>query len=293
MQKCGICQSIADVVGRKRGQLDNREFVLYQCPRCHYSFVGNPLLDFNKIYSEAYYRGYGVDSLVDYVYELEHPENTVRTYEWKGIVNIVKSLYLRPLNSDVHWLDYGCGNGGLVRYIRSTTACDAMGFDEGWVVDKATEMGIPIIRKKDLLATPARYDIVTAIEVLEHVETPLTVLQQIRNVLKPGGLFFYTTGNARVHRKDLINWAYFIPEIHISLYEPETLSLALKKTGFRSQILDKWYPAWIDIIRFKVLKNLHIRRPNAFEKAIPWELVGWLVNTVMKIDAHPIGWAGD
>jgi 2-polyprenyl-6-hydroxyphenyl methylase/3-demethylubiquinone-9 3-methyltransferase len=40
------------------------------------------------------------------------------------------------------------------------------------------------------------FDIVTAIEVLEHLYEPKRCIQAIYTVLRKGGIFFYTTGNA-------------------------------------------------------------------------------------------------
>lgn len=205
--------------------------------------------------------------------------------------NVIISIYPNPLTSQVRWLDYGCGNGGLVRYVRSSTACDITGYDEGWIVEKAIESGIPITRQKESLNSATKFDIITAIEVLEHVEDPINVLRDIRRLMKPGGLFFFTTGNAFPHRKNLLNWAYFLPEIHISLYEPKTMEIALEKAGFPSQLLEKLPLGWIDIIRFKFLKNLGIHQQKLFEKIIPWKWVSLLVNRFMQIAAHPIGWA--
>jgi cyclopropane fatty-acyl-phospholipid synthase-like methyltransferase len=79
-------------------------------------FVANPWTDYAKNYDEGYYRGGGADPWIDYVYELEHPEATVRQYEWRGIQRLVD--HLCPLTAETQWLDFGCGNGGLVRYVR-------------------------------------------------------------------------------------------------------------------------------------------------------------------------------
>ena len=69
MIRCKICQSQVQEVGKKTGYLDSREFILLHCGQCHFSFVANPRLDFEEIYSESYYRGKGADHYVDYVYE--------------------------------------------------------------------------------------------------------------------------------------------------------------------------------------------------------------------------------
>ena len=271
------------------GLADGRKYFLFRCANCHFSFVENPRTDYENIYSETYYRGAGIDPLVDYIYELEFPQKTVRVYEWDGILKTVQTLFPRPLDSKVRWLDYGCGNGGLVRYVHAATDCEIMGYDEGWVVEKAIEYGIPITRRKEQLES-AKYDIVTAIEVLEHVENPLAALKEIRNFLAPGGLFFFTTGNAQAHRKNLLDWSYFIPEIHISLYEPDTMKFALEKNRLRSFFPPSPPTGWSDIIRFKLLKNMKVRQVNWFEKMIPWKWITPIIDRFMKISAHPIGW---
>ena len=287
---CKICQSPAEEIGRKQSKIDLREFTLFHCPRCQFSFVGNPCQDFSSVYSEAYYLGKGVDPLVDYVYELEHINETIRVYEWKGILDVILSIYPVPLTSDVRWLDYGCGNGGLVRYVRSSIACDITGYDEGWIVEKAIDSGIPITRNKESLYSAPKFDIITAIEVLEHVEDPINVLREIRSLMKPGGLFFFTTGNAMPYRKNLLNWAYFLPDVHISLFESKTMEIALEKAGFRCQFLEPLPSGWIEIIRFKILKNLGLHRKNPIEKLIPWRWVSLLVNRFMQIAVYPVGW---
>jgi SAM-dependent methyltransferase len=288
---CKICQSPTEEIGRKKGKIDLREFVLFHCPLCNFSFVGNPRQDFSSVYSEAYYRGKGVDPLVNYMYELEHFDETIRVYEWRGILDVITSIYPNPLTSEVRWLDYGCGNGGLVRYVRSSNACDISGYDEGWIVEKAVESGIPVTRHKESLNSAMKFDIITAIEVLEHVEDPISVLREIRSIMRPGGLFFFTTRDSLPYRKNLLNWTYFRPDIHVSFYGSKNMEIALEKAGFRYLLLERLPSGWIDITRFKILKNLGIHRRNLLEKMIPWKWVSLLINKFMQIDLHPIAWA--
>ena len=47
-----------------------------RCTRCGYVFITNPWVEFAKIYDERYYAGRGPDPLLDYSYELEHPDRT-------------------------------------------------------------------------------------------------------------------------------------------------------------------------------------------------------------------------
>jgi cyclopropane fatty-acyl-phospholipid synthase-like methyltransferase len=137
------------------------------------------------IYSAEYYAGRGVDSLVDYLFELERPRATIRQHEWASILQVIQ--FLTVLGPGTQWLDFGCGNGGLVRYVRANSPCAIVGFEEGWIRDKAVARGIPIIDRVQLDAYVQTFDIVTAIEVLEHVIDPLAALTSIRRMLKPGG----------------------------------------------------------------------------------------------------------
>jgi SAM-dependent methyltransferase len=263
-------------------------FQVHRCPACGYAFVANPWDDFEKIYNEEYYRGRGPDPLVDYVFELEHPRETIRQFEWQGIVQAIGNLV--PLNPRTRWLDFGCGNGGLVRYCRETAACDAVGFEEGWISHRAAEHGIPILDSASLARARHSFDVVTAIEVIEHTINPLEVFQTIRGLLKPGGLFFLTTGNAEPFVQRLLDWPYILPEIHVSFFEPRTLHRALEKTGFRVAY-PGFCPGYEHIIKFKMLKNLRFHRRMAWLNVVPWRTLARICDARLKITALPIGWA--
>jgi SAM-dependent methyltransferase len=177
-----------------------------------------------------------------------------------------------------------------VRYVSNHSSCHIVGFEDGWIRNKAIDLKISMIDREQLDSRVHSFDIVTAIEVLEHVVEPLEVLKKIHRLLKPGGLFFYTTGNAQPLRTRLLSWKYLVPEIHVSFFEPETLAYALTRAGFYPEFKG-FLPGFTNIIRFKVLKNLHIRRPSLLEQVLPWRVLARIVDLRFKITAHPIGWA--
>jgi SAM-dependent methyltransferase len=285
---CPICGGPTGKIGSKLGVLKKRWFDLRRCTECAFSFVANPWTEYDQIYSEAYYRGQGADPLLDYMFELESSGETIRVYEWQGILDAVKSLV--RVDSSTRWLDFGCGNGGLVRYCQERQNCRIVGFEEGWIQDRLAALNIPHVDRAQLDALNGTFDVVTAIEVLEHVPDPLEVLRRIRALLKPGGLFFYTTGNAAPHRNRMMEWAYVAPEIHVSFFEPESLRQALVRCGFRPE--NRGYlPGFTHIFRFKILKNLRRRRRALWHQAVPWALVGRLADSHLRITAHPVAWA--
>lgn len=285
---CPVCQSATVDVGSKQSPWSGLTFALRRCSSCNFAFVANPRLDYEVLYDDDYYRGRGADPLVDYVDEIDNPETTIRRYEWQGIFRVVSGLV--PTGSDTHWLDYGCGVGGLVEFVRSQGVGHAVGFEQGWSVSRLAERGVPHLSADDLDASSGSFDVVTAIEVLEHTVDPVSELTRIRNLLRPGGLLFLTTGNAAPYRKDLAGWRYVMPDVHVSFFEPRSLAAALDKAGFESDVVG-YRRGWDDIIRFKVLKSLGVRHDSLLWKAIPWGVAARVVDLRLKPSAHPLGWA--
>ncbi len=285
---CRICGAASETLGQVHGKFSGRSYELRRCVSCRYSFIADPWTEFERIYDDRYYAGQGVDPMVDYRFELEQPERTVRRYEWEGITRVVDGL-LGGLDG-VRWLDFGCGNGGLVRYVLDHTSASACGFEEGSIVTDALQRGIPILSAEALTARDGQFDVVSAIEVLEHTLDPLVELRRIRRLLRPGGLLFLTTGNAGPYRSRMLKWPYVLPEIHISFFEPETLDYALHECGFE--------PAHIglgggfeQILKFKVLKNLRIRRRSRLTDLIPARPLAVAADHRVRLSRHPIGWA--
>lgn len=101
-------------------------------------------------------------------------------------------------------LDVGCG-GGILSESMARTGAHVKGID---LSDKALkvaqlhslESGIKIdyerIPVEELAARePASYDVVTCMEMLEHVPDPASIIQACASLVKPGGYVFFSTIN--------------------------------------------------------------------------------------------------
>jgi len=280
-----VCGSSATITDTVHSSFSGRDFELAHCPRCRYSFVVNPRTDFGALYDEEYYRGRGADPTVDYERELRDPR-TVRRYEWQAIVEIVR--HLRGPLDGLRWLDFGCGLGGFVRYGRER-GLNISGFDEGYAAERMHHESIPALSPAELDAAAGSFDVVTAIEVLEHLIDPMAALRRFAALLRPGGLLFLTTGNAEPFRGRLARWSYVQPDIHVGFFEPSTLATALRGVGLQPTFAG-YVPGFDSLLRYKILKNLRQKQRHAIERIVPWPLVARAVNRRYRVSAQPIAW---
>lgn len=101
-------------------------------------------------------------------------------------------------------LDLGCGGGilaeSLARAGATVTAIDLSAAQIEVARLHALESGLQIdyqlLASHDLAATrPASFDLITCMEMLEHVPDPEAILADCRRLLKPGGKLFLSTIN--------------------------------------------------------------------------------------------------
>jgi cyclopropane fatty-acyl-phospholipid synthase-like methyltransferase len=247
--------------------------------------VEDPRTDYWDLYDEDYYNGHGADALVHYHAEMTDPR-TIRQLEWSGIEELVGQLVeLKPTTS---WLDMGCGLGGLVRHLRARGYSDVHGFDEGYGSTWADAQGIPILSEEDLQSMTGRFEVITAIEVIEHIVDPMPFLRRATDLLAPGGVLFLTTGNVEMVRSSLDTWSYIVPDVHVSFFGPTSLRHAFECVGLGAEQVG--FRAGHDqIIRYKVLKNLRRTRQAGWHRIVPWKLASRAVDRVYGVSALPAG----
>lgn len=109
-------------------------------------------------------------------------------------------------------LDVGCGGGilseSLAKLGANVTGIDLA--DQSLAVAKlhAEQNGLTITYKKQTVEdlanqTPAQYDVITCMELLEHVPDPASIISACVKLLKPNGKLFLSTIN-RNHKARLL-----------------------------------------------------------------------------------------
>ena len=112
-----------------------------------------------------------------------------------------------------HLVDIGCGQGGLLRHIKSThPLLSLFGFKLSTSGVEATMRKVPSAQVSELdlfsestysILSPIRADIATCSEVLEHVPDPVEFVRRSREALVPGGHMIATVPGGPRTRFDI------------------------------------------------------------------------------------------
>jgi SAM-dependent methyltransferase len=134
-------------------------------------------------------------------------------------------------------LEIGCGNGSNLALLQQ----------QGWEVagQDIDPLAAQIATQKLGVAIDtspiesghfdaSSFDLVLTNHVLEHVESPVSVLSEAKRILRPGGLSLNFTPNAAsaAHRVFGKSWRGLEAPRHFSLLGPESGALALEQAGF-------------------------------------------------------------
>ncbi len=161
--------------------------------------------------------------------------------------NIVRS-YLRPLHK---WLgsmpsrdraiEIGCGHGAMLGALLNLGFTEVTGVEPSEdAVRQATDAVRPLIRREMFESarfSAASADLVCAFQVLDHFMDPASVLGDIWEVLKPGGICYVIVHNERALQVKLLGERSPIIDVsHIYYFNPTTLRSVFERANL--EVLD-------------------------------------------------------
>lgn len=154
---------------------------------------------------------------------------------------------VKPLDS-LSLLDIGCGGGLISEPLRRlgavVTGIDASGRNIGVANYHAEQSGLTIDYRnstaEETAASGEKYDIVLALEIIEHVADVDMFLLTLHNLVKPGGLLFISTLNrtlksllmAKIGAEYILRWLPVGTHDWRKFLEPAEIILPLINYGF-------------------------------------------------------------
>ena len=158
-------------------------------------------------------------------------------------------------------LDIGCGAGEWLLAARSA-GWEAVGADpDPEAVEQARQIGLAVrAGSTEAWADQAgTFEAVTMNHVIEHVHDPNQALEEVFDLLRPGGQLFIETPNvdALTHAAYGENWRGLEPPRHLILFTRKSLADALRQSGFE-QVRFRWRPSptrWLSVASERMSKG--------------------------------------
>ena len=207
---CMMCQRSANAKFTK--SLHETPIIYYECCECGHLTASS--FDPDQLYEkQAYF------TEVDHGWEARN----------KRIIHFIKFFARVPginLSLGIEILDYGCGVGSLVDDL-SAEGYAAYGYEPFPNPEMRSQR---VITEWHTLKKEGKQpQLVTMIEVIEHLREPEKQLADIRQILKPQGYVLVSTGIFRDDVHDS-SWFYLNPYAgHVSIYSEDSICTLLKR----------------------------------------------------------------
>jgi len=202
-----------------------------------------------KIYEADYRKTYGPD--------LTRQTNCQEAFDTylpfqKPIISRIEHL-LRP---DMRVLDVGCSTGHFLAALKGQVAVRVgLELSKDEVQFIRTRLDFPVYNEpiETAAISEGPFDLITVLQVLEHIDDPVSFLRNVARHLKPDGMLYVEVPNL----EDVLLEAYRVPEYadfyfrepHVSYFTKATLHDLMERAGFSGTIGNAQ--------RFSLLNHLH------------------------------------
>jgi SAM-dependent methyltransferase len=219
---CGVCGSAPLVPVLQAARVGGGTATLARCSVCH--LVQTTPLPSNAELAD-YYRIYAYAA----------------ASAWETPPAVAHSLTalltaLEPYRTTGRLLDIGCGTGQILRVAR----------DLGWKAH-GTELSEHAVQRlkfegfavacldDDRELPPGSFDVITLVEVLEHLRDPRAIVRRASTLLRPGGVFYLTTPNFNSLSRRCLGATWRIIEVpeHLFYFTPVSVRQLLAGVGFQ------------------------------------------------------------
>ncbi|HET9987646.1 MAG TPA: class I SAM-dependent methyltransferase [Kofleriaceae bacterium] len=209
-----------------------------------------PGFDPSQIYTEAYYQGGHRDGYADYA----GSEAELR-YEFRNVVTALREHVPKG-----RLLELGCAMGFFLDEAKSYF--DVCGVE---ISDHAREAcvarGLDVVREitRSFLDSRGPFDAVVMLDVLEHLQDPGEVLDQLRAAMRPGAKVMVTTGDYHSWLSRIMGkrWRLMTPPQHLWFFTPDSLASLFERHGFAIRALEHpWKTVPLALVTYQAARYL-------------------------------------
>lgn len=223
-ERCRVCgrTDTVEQYPNARDYVTGHTFKVMECLGCKVSFTAPCPEDMEPYYPKTYRR---YTEMVIFILKSMYK---LKVRRWA-------KLFDRPGKA----LEVGCGDGFMLQTLKE------LGWDVAGI-ERTDEMaayarerfGIKVFTKGfEEIPSGAEFDLIILFQVLEHMSSPLEVLEQCRRLLKPGGKIVIGVPNFESWQSKYAGaeWFHLDAPRHLSHFSPRSLENALGMAGLSVQ----------------------------------------------------------
>ena len=229
-RQCPLC---GEKIKQKKALVRFFYKTYFRCNNCQVVFLNRlipPEISYDENYFfEVYKKQYGKTYLEDFPSLIKTADKRLRSIVAAGKIND---------NITPRLFDIGCAYGAFLKAAKEFGfACfgvdpipDAVRYVNEELKISAWQGFFPSGSK----AEDGPFDVVTMWFVIEHFKDPFMILNEIKRILKPGGVFAFSTPSISgiSGRKSIKDFLRKSPEDHYTVLSPSTCKKVLKHFGF-------------------------------------------------------------
>lgn len=220
MRVCPICASTENKVFMKVDAYNNRDHIeLLKCTDCGFVFSKTSNCKY-----ESSSQGAEASSMSD----------VIMRSKAEGISELVNEIIIKSKISEGNVLDFACGIGTIAsEFKRKGYNVTCIEKSDGFRGFHADNNIISFSSLDDIKGYEESFDLIIMKDILEHLDNPVELLEEVQTFLKPGGYLYVRVPNRYAY---YFEWRAVDTKSHINHFTPGDLKSLLKQS--RLQIHD-------------------------------------------------------
>ncbi len=148
-----------------------------------------------------------------------------------------RARLVKHFRSSGRLMDYGCGAGQFAKHMAGE-GFEVVGLEPFSLGAPETSAGGQLTLRREPLATAKKdlgtFDVITMWHVLEHIPNPVEVLNELKELLNPGGVLLISVPNFESWQSKVFegSWFHLDPPRHLLHFTRSTLDGTLGRAGF-------------------------------------------------------------